>query len=373
MAIEDFNTTFQYYAEVRALSSLVVADQTNFPIYFNASSLPTSIFNTAQNGGGDIRFADADWNRLPVEIVRFDTSINVAEIHVRATSLSSSSNTLFYVIWGNATATQPAVTDTFGRNNVWSNSFIMVHHFDENPSTDTGNYIDSTGNGNNGTFNTSGTPTRVNGHIGRAIELNRSSSEFTDHGDIAAIDGATALSVTSWARVVTTTADGFLISKGNFAANQSLLFWWDLTTSSGSRPQTKSVQIGTGSAQSILYGDSNSWANTNWNHLAFSYIGSTSLNSYMNGVQDTQTPTAAIPAAMGSDADTVRVGASFGGSPFFDGEVDEMRVHSVGRSISWIQTEYNNTTNASAFYIVGAAQTFARPTTQTYMIGDVFF
>jgi len=114
----------------------VGADLTNFPTLVcwtgtqSTSNVPAGIFSgayAAQAAGGDIRFTSdsAGATELCFEIVSFSSTS--AEIWVKLASVSSSVNTLFYIWWGNSAASAYAVSDTYGRNNVWT-EFTSVWH-----------------------------------------------------------------------------------------------------------------------------------------------------------------------------------------------------------------------------------------------------
>jgi len=176
-------------------SSEVSSALTDFPLLLTEYTLPSEMFdadgsNPAQNGGGDIRFSSdaAGTNQLPCEIVSFvtdnDPSNGTAEIWVKVPSVSSVSNTSIYV-WYNTSGTdsQPAVTDTYGRNAVWSDYAVVEH------GSDAAVHTDSTGNHS---WSVSGTPTTTTGKIGEALVIDSATDGLTasPHADLdAAVNG----------------------------------------------------------------------------------------------------------------------------------------------------------------------------------------
>jgi hypothetical protein len=142
----------------------VGADLSNFQVTMiwtgstATSNLPQSMFDTtgtsAKSDGSDVRFTSdlLGEKQLPFEIVTFGTSATPAsvkaEIYVKLTSVSSVVNTVFYVWWGNSSATAYTVTSPYGRNAVWSDS-VWVLHLNESAGTTA---TDSTGNNHNGTY-----------------------------------------------------------------------------------------------------------------------------------------------------------------------------------------------------------------------------
>jgi len=167
--------------QINILASQVDGALTNFPIFLNETilnNLPYDIWSIALNGGGDLRFAsDAQGNnRLACEVVTFNTSTQKAEIHVKAPSVSSAIDTPIYIFYGKVGATQPAVTDTYGRNNVWDSNFIFVNHM--NSATD------STGKTSFSSF--SGTV--VDGKVGSGVDFNGTSDKI-DYNALAGPNG----------------------------------------------------------------------------------------------------------------------------------------------------------------------------------------
>lgn len=142
----------------------VGADLTDFQVTLvwlgssATSNLPQSMFDTtgtpANSDGSDVRFTSDSLGekQMPFEIVSFGTSATPssvrAEIYVKLTSISSAVNTVFYVWWGNTSATAYATTAVYGRNAVWSDSVWVLHLNESSGTTAT----DSTGNSHDGTY-----------------------------------------------------------------------------------------------------------------------------------------------------------------------------------------------------------------------------
>lgn len=124
------------------------SSQTGFVGLHTENSLPAEIFTTALNGGGDIRICtNSDGTgQLPLEVVEFDTVGSTAVLWFRMPTADTGSSV--WVFYGKVGDTQPAVTDTYGRNAVWSDYTLVVHGIN--------NAEDSSGNC---TLNTVGTPT----------------------------------------------------------------------------------------------------------------------------------------------------------------------------------------------------------------------
>lgn len=95
-------------------------------MYVNLDDLPAVFFDNVQSDGDDISITEADGlTELPYELVSINTTTDRGELHFRA-DLASTTNTEFYIYYGNSAASGYAVTAPFGRNNVWSNNFFSV-------------------------------------------------------------------------------------------------------------------------------------------------------------------------------------------------------------------------------------------------------
>jgi len=112
---------------------------TDFPVKVIISS-DNPIFDVAKNDGSDVRFTAADGETLlKFEREVHDTTEKIAVYHVKIPSVSSTSDTDFYLYYGNASA-----SDASSPNDVWDSYYKLVMHM--GPSLE-----DSTSNGNDGT------------------------------------------------------------------------------------------------------------------------------------------------------------------------------------------------------------------------------
>jgi len=145
-------------------STKVIADVTYMPTLITRANLDDEVVdpsgsNAARSDGGDIRiyFSNDQTDEMAVEIVGFEhdsvSAADDAEIEIWTSQTdfvnSSVSDTTIYIEYGDGALTEYGVTDTHGRDNVWSDYAFVTHH----------GLIDSTGNGtitDNGTVSSSG-------------------------------------------------------------------------------------------------------------------------------------------------------------------------------------------------------------------------
>ncbi len=113
------------------------ANLTNFPFLITLDHLNAEIVdagsNSALNGGGDIRFSsDADGvTQLACEIQHFITNATAGSrkctVWVKVPTVAYNTDTDIYIWYKKAAESQPAVTNTYGRNAVWSDYDFVSH------------------------------------------------------------------------------------------------------------------------------------------------------------------------------------------------------------------------------------------------------
>jgi hypothetical protein len=329
---------------------------TDFPVLINLTS-DSDLASHAQSNGNDISFTSSNGTtKLYHEIEKYTSTTGELVAWVKVPSLSSSVDTDLYMYYGN-----PTCGSQQDATNVWDSNFIGVWHLKENPSGTAPQMKDSTkaNNGTSGGTMTSGDQLacKING----GLDFDGSDDNI-NCGDINTIDGAAALTVSAWVKCLDLTKDGMVLAKDTFAASSELLFWRDETTATGGRTDTLSAQVGTGSADARYYGSTGLLNDNNWHFVVITYVGgsATGLRGYVDGVEDTaQSPvsTTSVPA-LRSTTNPVYIGMSQGGSPYFTGDIDEVRISSIARTAAWISTEYSNQNSPSTFYTVGLPSTY---------------
>jgi hypothetical protein len=120
------------------------ASLTGFPVYLAMADFPVSFWtDLAHPWAGDLRAKDSGGNLIPIDVLWIDRVNHVGTVFVK-TSLSSTSNTVFYMEYGDSTLQRLPYTDPNGRNAVWSD-YHRVFFF--------GDYLgDRTGSGSVITF-----------------------------------------------------------------------------------------------------------------------------------------------------------------------------------------------------------------------------
>jgi len=302
-------------ATVNAAS--VPATQTDFPTYVDLDRLGITTLAEAES----VRvYADSgkttEWAR---EIV------SLTEMHVKVPSLTST--VVMYVDYDGIRADY-AVTDTYGRNNVWSD-YAAVYHLE-------GDSPDSTASGNNGTnsnttFSTGNGKIRQGVGFGTAGRAHRISMNSTNMPQTTA-----SRTVSAWGRYTVSGAEVILFMYGNGGATGGMF------------------TCGFNGTGAFMYGIARdlvvilSHTIDVWYKFDTTYNGTTTT-IYRNGASiGSGTPVLntgnIATAAIGADNGTWSAAAGT------KGNIDEVRVSTLSRSANWITTEYNNQNAESTFW-----------------------
>lgn len=107
-------------------SSVIVDD-----LLLSSKALSLLEIRNIYYGGGDIRFTTdlSGTTEIPFEIVSLDYSGETGEIWVKVPTVYYNTDTVFYIWYGDNTATPYAATDTYGSQNVWTN-YNGVYHYE---------------------------------------------------------------------------------------------------------------------------------------------------------------------------------------------------------------------------------------------------
>jgi len=346
-----FPTGWGRKCEIVLPCSLIDANLTDYPNYLNEDNFPAEMFsgaNASKNDGADIRFSsDFDGTaQLPREKVRFDTTNNTAEFHVKYSRRAATDDTI-YVWYDNASATEPAEDSEFGRENVWDSYYKGVWHLNENPDASAPQFNDATSNDNDGTahasLNYDDTTSVAGGKVGKAIFF---PGDFDwpsiGMGDLD-VDSAITIEYWSWVNDLTQPQNnrGQQVSKwGSYATilddtnhvndKYAALLWAGNTTASTAvRPVIET-----------------------WEYIAYTYN-----RSYKIMYKDAASPdSVADTEDITQNNETLNIAGYGGGNYPFRGKLDEIRISRAGRSPAWIKACYKNQNTPELFAVEGTPQ-----------------
>lgn len=302
----------------------------NFPAYVDLSRLGITTLAQANS----VRVW-ADENRVteyPREIV------SATEMHVKITSLTSTSQ--IFIDWDGVRADY-AVTDTYGRNNVWSD-YRAVYHFEHT----SGNATDSTANGFTLTNTTS--KSYVTGGIGKGIDFGtavRNTTELTTASEIlTSANGAMSYSVRFKQNVA---VDATVNNPGLFqlpyknatGSSTSIIPEWN----------AGSVRISILRRTNVDVRANTSFANgtSAYYHVASVFDGS-NLRGYLDATEFS-TSNVASSGSFNAAAYPISLGGSYT-SNNAQSIIDESRVRLSALSANWLTSEYNNQADEPGFW-----------------------
>ena len=353
-----YNSSWQYRKKITIDSTKVDADLTDFPVLVKLTSTNFD-FSKARSDGFDIRFTSSDGTTLlKYEREKHDSVANQAEYWVKIPSISSSTDTDFYIYYGKSDAVDGADPTA-----VWDANFKGVWHLKDET---TSSIVDSTTNANNGTKKAANEPVEADGKIGKAQSFD-GSNDYVNCGNFGNeyFAGSTALfALEGWANINTLPATGLnyaFITKHYWSAGKRQFYSgidengrFFLAVSVPDASVYFSVAITTG----ISTGQ--------WHHLTAVYDESQTakidkIKLYVGGVYVAQSVTeVGTWTQMTGDIASVAIGAGDidSGTPknLFNGLIDETRISNVARSAAWINTTYNNQNSPGTFYSVGSEE-----------------
>ena len=330
--------SWNYRIKITVNNEYVDADLTDFPMYVDLADLPAGFHTYVnQTDGRDIRVTEADgFTEVPREVVFYDATTNTGELHFKGDILNST-DVDFYIYYGNSAASDYGVTDTYGRNNVWTNDFGGVWHMGEST------LVDSTGQVGNSTTQTGTTLTA--GRIGKATTYASASSQRSIIPTATSIDEdcLSSITYTMWARA--TSAWTRSLEKGD---------QYFLLNLAGSGSQGSLIKVGGVNKQA----DIGTLSTSVWYYIGgrYSYSGGSTgvLNAILNGA--VVGTTTGIAGAIDGSTKDLYLGSDDGGLYYFNGNIDELRISPVVRATTWISTEYNNQNDPSSFFTIGTVE-----------------
>jgi hypothetical protein len=340
-----YDSAWGYRKRITIDRTKVAATQANFPVLISITD--AGLRDGAQPDADDILFTSSNGTtKLDHEVERYTASTGELVAWVGVPTLASTADTVLYMYYGNSSAAAQQNSAA-----VWDSGFAGAYHAKEIPTGTAGDVKDSTANTRHGTSTGGmGSGNQVAGQVGGSLDFDGINDKVS-LGD---------MSTNLWSQV---TAEAW-IRPDSLGIDRVICKSTGLTTSTqffclGTNGSALRILMGTdglGGADSGALDVSNQITTGAWQHIAFTWSGSTNqVLAYVNGTQ-------VGSFALGGDTikDSVQpvyiANANATDDRHFDGSIDEARVSSTVRSSSWIQTEYNNQSSPSTFFSVGAEQ-----------------
>ncbi|MEQ8323202.1 MAG: DUF2341 domain-containing protein [Vicingaceae bacterium] len=308
---------------------------TDFPVLI---SLTDNDLRTTANGGQvqnssgyDIVFTDTNLVPYDHEIESYDETTGEYVAWVKISSLPATADLDIYMFYGNPDATVDPST-----NCTWSNNFTGVYHLHDD-------FLDKSGNEYNGTNNGSADNTS-------SIIADGQDFDGTDYIELTSFPNLTTdFTITGWIN----TADNTRAGQRVFCDDESNSGGYALSIADGGTGEVRFFSRG---MSSVILDGPNSISNNTWYYIAgVADITNQDRFIYVDG------SVVASDLTDGGTWGTDNGAASIGGETAsgetgnrFEGFLDEIRISTTVRSADWLTTEYNNQSDPSSFYSVGA-------------------
>lgn len=320
-----WNSSWDYRKEITIDNTKVDDDLTNFPMLISTSS-DSDLSSHAQSDGDDIAFTNLNGDiQYDHEIEKYTPSTGELIAWVEVPSVASSTDTTFYMYYGNTTCgSQENATG------VWGSDYLGVYHLTETPDVDAYAY-DSTG-GNDGTFSADMTSTDqvTTGPIAGSLEFDGAN----DYIDITVTTGAT-LTISSWATLTAGATNDMLWCLNNAGTGGPDLFF---------ASNVGNIALNTWNSFTNLFCNA---PGSGW-HFYTTIIQSGNTKLY---IDDTLCGTA-------NYTNPTKTSFAISSSNAYDwtGGIDETRLYNGALTESWIKAEYNNQNSPSTFYTLGSEE-----------------
>ena len=310
-------------------------DLSNFPVLVKFSEGAPSGFSYANcaTDGSDLRFADAGGNLIAHEIDTWSTS-GTSMVWVCVSTLAHGADTTFTMYYGtNGVSALPEVA----ASDVWTSAgYNAVWHFDSSNKESVHN-LSATSHGTTAYNNDSTYPTMMGGN---AMWLsNEGYLSFGNSADWKTLGDGNTLTLSCWA-ISQDPKYGRMISCKNS---------WDGSTGYELTMQNSDTIITVGSTGNSQKKFENTPSVKQWRHLTATFASDGKIALWVDGNHfDTSSR-----VALTTPAEELRIGAVAQANNYWNGGLDEVRIHRGVESDDWIKACYDTMTS-NTFAVPGA-------------------
>jgi len=325
-----------HFVKLTIESDFVDSPLTNFPVLVLIDNNQT-IYDDVQANLTDIEFWSTDnltQYYHEVESVTSGGGVINATIWVNITSISESTDTSFYMYYG-----EVADNDAPGYypQKVWDSNFAMVQHMNEDGSDS--NITDSTAWNNDGTEGGDVSFAQT-GKIGYCTDYDGTGDNFTI-ADSPSLSGPSSLTLSCWYA----TSDETLSTKKLISKYDNGNEYYTSINVDNNRVICHVEEDDDGN---YLQGKdtSGSYNDGSWHYLVFVWNGGLTSNDvsiYLDNVKVDDSNAEGGNFDGIEDTNSILTIACLDSvNHYYIGGIDEARVSKVNRSIAWLDAEYNN-------------------------------
>ena len=203
---------------------------------------------------------------------------------------------------------------------------------------------DTAGQGRNAALNPTvdGGPTWVADGNGGLFRFD-GADDYADAGNVQAVEGVDALTVSVWINPDSVSSDAVLLSKGNLGLNTVWMLWQDAGASVSGRSRTITFGVSSGATKQFtrVEGSTDAAPAGEWTHVVAVWQRSPeTVKLYINGELDQQ-DTDLKDVDMNTSTDPLRLGAAASGAGLYDGDLTGARIYGRVLSASDVATLYS--------------------------------
>ncbi len=338
-----YDSDWIYRKKITIDADKVVANETGFVALVNITD--SDLAGKVRNDGYDIVFTDENGTKLDYDREYIDSQNGELVAWVK-TDVSSTTDTVLYMYYGNGNAT----TDNASSTAVWDGNYKGVWHLNNNP---TGVIEDSTANGNDMTsYGSMTSEDLVDGFVGRALDFD-GSNDFIGTTTVSGYGTPGDYTVTAW--FYNSSQSGWSNFYSHTTSNGDYDPQWAMNNSNIELYDGSAVDFGTYSADN------------SWHRVDYVRSGST-VNVYVDGVffnSGTHSDTLGVPIELwiANSGDTR--------TEYWSGKLDEVRYSETARDVDLIKTEFNNQSDPSSFMSFGSEETYKYVYSQNVLINNL--
>jgi hypothetical protein len=301
-----------------------------FPVMIRLDSSRID-YNRTQDSGEDLRFVDADLQRiLPHEVEVWDESGD-SVVWVAVPHIPASTKDHIWMYYGN-----PSAPDGQNPEGVWDRFYKGVWHMAEDDGTTA---YDSTINQNHGTYQNGCALDQPGEHGDIAVAFD-GNDDYVDLGglDIVGASGNNGITIEVYAMENAATAEERLMSKSDGMAEGD--HWWMFSLRNGNRLRFRLRLNGT---TYTLVASSGNVTSRDWFYGVAAYAGA-GMQLYFKGqLAGSNTRTGTISTDAGKIA---RIASNHNEYEVWDGLISEVRISNTGRTQAWIRAQNLSLTDA---------------------------
>lgn len=329
-----WNCSWPYCKRITIDHTKVESTQTNFPVLLHQTT-DSDLATYAQSDGGDIVFVDRCNNsQYKHEIEKYESSTGELIAWVNVTRLSSTSDTILYMYYGN-----PTCENQENREDVWDINYLAIWHLNE---TGTGNRNDSTSNDKDCiTNNYEGDEATSNGIADGADDFDGNDDYLDIPNDFGIFTGLQDFTLEAWIKSDSLTSNQTIIQ---LQGENHIRMDWGITD----EKFRGLCRIG----GSWKITESTNTFPLGWHHVVLVYKSSSGQELFVDGESGGSDDSIGSFDSITSD-NAIGIGESDVATSPFNGIIDEVRISDTARTSHWINTTYQNINDSGNFSTFG--------------------